>query len=243
MAILNGTDLKVYSSATTTPGLFQYLVAFAQNCTLNINHTARDITNKESEGFKEISESIRDWSIDVDGAYAWTGSTGKALATGADDMVQHIGLTTTVGGIPATLSAIVDAGSGYPASPTTFLSTTGGTGFGLKVDITIAGGEVQTVAIRTAGSGYTLNDTITIVGGNNDATFTIASLGTPVTTNNLRQSFVVRFGGATSGSTSDVSYSGDVYLTSLTLTGGTEDTATYSLTLEGDGDLTQVVST
>ena len=47
MAILNGTELKVYSSGTTN------LVAFAQNCTLTVNQSIREITNKESAGFKE----------------------------------------------------------------------------------------------------------------------------------------------------------------------------------------------
>jgi len=50
MAILNGTEIKVYSTGTTN------LVAFAQNCTLNMNHSPREITNKESSGFKEILE-------------------------------------------------------------------------------------------------------------------------------------------------------------------------------------------
>ena len=49
----------------------------------------------------------------------------------------------------------------------------------------------------------------------------------------------VVFGDATSAS--DVSYSGKAYITSVSLTGGTEDTATYSLTLEGTAALTQSV--
>tara|TARA_R110000744_G_scaffold282777_2_gene394392 strand:- start:1572 stop:2003 length:432 start_codon:yes stop_codon:yes gene_type:complete len=142
MAILNGTELKVYSTGTTN------LVAYAQNCTLNINNTTRDITNKESAGWKESLESLRDWSIDVDGAYAWTNAAGVALTDGVDDLIQ----TDIIAGR-------------------------------LQVDVI--------------------------------------------------------FGDATS--TSDISYLGKAYITSVSLTGGTEDTATYSLTLEGTGALSQEI--
>tara|TARA_R110002050_G_scaffold73968_3_gene158922 strand:- start:4011 stop:4439 length:429 start_codon:yes stop_codon:yes gene_type:complete len=88
MAILNGTEIKVYSSATNN------LVAFAQNCTLNVNHSPREITNKESGGWKEILEGLRDYSIDIDGAYAWTNAAGTALTDGVDDVLKTNLLTT-----------------------------------------------------------------------------------------------------------------------------------------------------
>ena len=143
MAILNGTELKIYSSGTTN------LVAFAQNCTLTVNNTTREITNKESAGYKEVLESLRDWSIDVDGAYAWTNASGTALLDGVDDLIQ-----------------------------------------------------------------------------------------TNILANRLQ--FDVIFGDT--ASTSDISYAGKVYITSASMTGGTEDTATYSLTLEGTGALTQTIN-
>jgi|TARA_R100000479_G_scaffold168945_1_gene110305 predicted secreted protein len=143
MAILNGTEIKVYSSGTTN------LVAFAQNCTLNVNHSPREITNKESAGFKEILEGLRDFSIDIDGAYAWTDAGGSALTNGADDLLA----------------------SNYLG------------------------------ANRTAVS-FIFGDT----------------------------------------STNDVSYSGSGFITSMSFTGGTEDTATYSLSIEGTGALTQTVN-
>ena len=142
MAILNGTELKVYSSGTTN------LVAFAQNCTLNVNHSPREITNKESAGNKEILEGLRDFSIDIDGAYAWTNGAGAALTNGADDLLQ-----------------------------TNLLANR------LKVD-------------------FIFGDT---------------------------------------AATSDVSYAGSGFITSMSFTGGTEDTATYSMTIEGTGALTQSV--
>lgn len=143
MAILNGTELKVYSSGTTN------LVAFAQNCTLTVNQSIREITNKESAGFKESLEGLRDFTIDVDGAYAWTDASGSALTNGADDVLQTNVLAAT--------------------RP--------------KIDFIF--GDTQV--------------------------------------------------------TSDVSYAGSGFITSVSLTGGTEDTATYSITIEGTGALTQTV--
>ena len=142
MAILNGTELKVYSTGTTN------LVAFAQNCTLNVNHSPREITNKESAGNKEILEGLRDFSLDVDGAYAWTNAAGAALTNGADDLLQSNLLANR-----------------------------------LKVD-------------------FIFGDT---------------------------------------ASTHDVSYAGSGYITSMSFTGGTEDSASYSLTIEGTGALVQTV--
>ncbi len=143
MAILNGTDIKVYDSGT---GI---LVAFAQNGSLNINHSLREITNKESAGWKESLEGLRDWSVDLDGAYAWTDASGSALTNGADDLLNTYLLTRT-----------------------------------------------------------------------------------PLT---------IKFGNVT-GATGDIVYSGSVYLTSFSVSAGTEDTATYSLSLEGTAAITQTVS-
>jgi len=143
MAILNGTEIKVYSTGTTN------LVAFAQNCTLNVNHSPREITNKESGGYKEILEGLRDFSIDIDGAYAWTNAAGAALTDGVDDVLETNVL-------------------------------------------------------------------------------------------NARQAVTFIFGDT--ASTSDISYSGSGFITSVSLTGGTEDTATYSMSIEGTGVLTQTIN-
>ena len=142
MAILNGTEIKVYSASTNN------LVAFAQNCTLNVNHSPREITNKESAGFKEILEGLRDFSIDIDGAYAWTNAGGTALTDGVDDVLEANVL-------------------------------------------------------------------------------------------NARQVVNFIFGDT---STNDISYAGKGFITSVSITGGTEDTATYSLSIEGTGELIQTIN-
>ena len=142
MAILNGTDVKVYDGS----GL---LVAYAQNGSININHSTREITNKESAGWKESLEGLRDWSVDVDGAYAWTDAAGSVLANGFEDVIATYILT--------------------------------------------------------------------------------------------RASLTVKFG-TSAGATGDVLYSGTAWVTSGSASAGTEDSATYSLSLEGTGALTQTVS-
>ena len=142
MAILNGTELKVYSGHSGTTNL----VAFAQNCTININMATREITNKESGGFKEVLESTRDYSIDVDGAYAWTDGDGADITDGIDDLVGTNLITN------------------------------------------------RTAVIFTFGDNQT---------------------------------------------TDDVYYQGKGFITSVSISGGTEDTATYSLSIEGTGILSK----
>ena len=142
MAILNGTDIRVYDGANI-------LIAYAQNGSININHSTREITNKESAGWSEQLEGLRDWSVDVDGAYAWTNAAGSALTNGFEDVI------------------------------TSYIIT------------------------RTA--------------------------------------LTVKFGNS-AGATGDTLYSGTAYVTSGSISGGTEDTATYSMSLVGTGALTITVS-
>tara|TARA_R110000765_G_C18447637_1_gene547948 strand:- start:64 stop:498 length:435 start_codon:yes stop_codon:yes gene_type:complete len=144
MAILNGTDIKVYDSST---GI---LVAYAQNGSMNLNLSLREITNKESAGWKESLEGLRDFSIDLDGAYAWTDAASTVLTNGADDLA---------------LSNII--------------------------------------------------------------------------TN--RTALTVKFG-TTTTTTGDTYYSGSVFLTSFSISAGTEETATYTMSFEGTGALAQTVS-
>ena len=123
MAILNGTEVKLYTVSNSGVGAGN-LVAFAQNCSISIEHSPRDITNKESGGY---SESLN----------------------GADQLIEDNVL-------------------------------------------------------------------------------------------NLRQKFFVGFGGTTTVA-SDVRYWGECYITSWSVTAGTEDTSTMSISLTGTGVLTQNV--
>ncbi len=83
----------------------------------------------------------------------------------------------TIAGVPLTLS-VVDAGTGYMSKQSVL--TSGGTGEGLRVDVTAnSSGVLTKVKINpfNKGFGYKVGDTLVISFGNADATFTIDSVG------------------------------------------------------------------
>jgi len=111
------------------------------------------------------------------------GETCTIVATNSDITIEQTSKTSTAvtGGVVT--STITTAGSGYSAG--TF-GTTGGSGSGLEVTVTVAGGAISAVsAIATAGSDYKKGDVVTIDSGNEDATLTISSInavdGTTIT--------------------------------------------------------------
>jgi len=61
------------------------------------------------------------------------------------------------------------------------VATTGGTGAGFTLDITIVAGVVTVATINSPGSGYTNGDTVTIVGGASDATQVITTVADTAT--------------------------------------------------------------
>lgn len=143
---LNGTDLSVYITPT---GGTATLIAFATNATININHATRATTNKESGGWAEHMEGLRDYDISCDALYAF-----------------------------------LDAGGGP-------------------------------------------------IGG-----LTLSELFTDMI--HTRTKLAVTFG--TTGSTSgDTKYTGNVWLTSASLTAPMEDTSTFSVTFQGSGALAQAI--
>lgn len=72
--IINGTKFGIYQGST--------LIAYATSGSLSINHSARETSNKESGGWKEIMEGQRDWEISVEGMVAFL--TLAAGAVGGD---------------------------------------------------------------------------------------------------------------------------------------------------------------
>lgn len=138
--VLNGTEIKIYVGGT--------LVAYATTGSININHSLREITSKDSGAWKEQMEGLRDWSIDLEGMYAWTDAAGGSI-TNADDL---------------------------------YLS-------------------------------YIDN----------------------------RTSFTITWG-STDAEAGDTKYSGTAYLTTVSMSGATEDSATYSASFSGTGAITQTVS-
>jgi hypothetical protein len=71
---------------------------------------------------------------------------------------------------------LTSGGTGYVNQ--TNVAITGGSGTGLKVDITEDGtGIVDTVTVTDPGKNYVIGDTLTLPGGNNDATIELTYVG------------------------------------------------------------------
>ena len=91
-------------------------------------------------------------------------------------------------GIPTAIT-VTNQGTGYTTA--TGVTTTGGTGTGLKLNITASGGLITNATINTAGTGYKVNDGITVDGGNDDAIIRISAIYTiPTDYNNLLVNYI-----------------------------------------------------
>lgn len=70
---LNGTELGCYVAGV--------LVAYSTNATLNVNHSTRSTTSKESGGWEDNMEGLRNWDVSCDALYAWTDPAGSQFQT------------------------------------------------------------------------------------------------------------------------------------------------------------------
>ena len=68
---LNGTELGVYVAGV--------LVAYSTNATLNVNHSTRSTSSKESGGWEDNMEGMRNWDVSCDALYAWLDPAGSAI--------------------------------------------------------------------------------------------------------------------------------------------------------------------
>tara|TARA_Y100000310_G_scaffold73139_1_gene69305 strand:+ start:2450 stop:2893 length:444 start_codon:yes stop_codon:yes gene_type:complete len=84
---LNGSSIKIMDASSAI------LVAYAQSGTLNVNMSTRSITNKESSGWDENMEGVRNWDVSVDGAYAWVNVSDADLSNSADDVLNSYIIT------------------------------------------------------------------------------------------------------------------------------------------------------
>jgi predicted secreted protein len=74
--IINGTKFGIYDSSSGS----SVLVAYATSGSISINHSARETSNKESGGWKEVMEGQRDWEVSVEGMVALKDLAGGAVA-------------------------------------------------------------------------------------------------------------------------------------------------------------------
>jgi len=80
--IINGTLLKVYVDGTA--------IAKTTSATLNLSMATRDASNKDSSGWKDVLEGLREWTIDGDFLQA------EDAAYGYDDLFALINGRTSV---------------------------------------------------------------------------------------------------------------------------------------------------
>ena len=141
---LNGTELSVYAGGV--------LVAYSTNATININHSTRSTSSKESGGWEDNMEGMRSWDVSCDALYAWLTPAGGAISN----------------------KTMSDMFTGYIATRTSFDLTWGNTSI--------------------SGDGWT-------------------------------------------------KYTGTAWLTSASISAPNEDTATFSVSFQGSGALTQTIDT
>lgn len=81
--VINSTNYAVYSDGTK--------IAKSTDASISLNHEPRDITNKDSAGWRELLEGLRSGSASAGGFYAYD------AAFGLDDLFAiWTGRTTTV---------------------------------------------------------------------------------------------------------------------------------------------------
>tara|TARA_R110002110_G_scaffold284058_1_gene498189 strand:+ start:84 stop:536 length:453 start_codon:yes stop_codon:yes gene_type:complete len=141
---LNGTELGVYIGGT--------LIAYSTSATLNMNHSTRSTSSKESGGWEDNMEGMRNWDVSCDALYAWLDPAGSAISN----------------------STLSDMFTAYIATRASFTLTFGST--------------------STTGVGFT-------------------------------------------------KYTGDAWMTSASISAPLEDTATFSVSFQGSGALTQTIDT
>lgn len=128
--------------------------------------------------------------------YKWPGYSLSVLFNNKDGFTSAIptlpsngypGTYVPIGAVGALTIAL--GGSGY--SDANNVATTGGSGSGLTVDVTVTTGAITGIEIAKMGEGYTDGDTITVTGGGGNATATI-TLAEPNLLGWYSYKFVVR---------------------------------------------------
>tara|TARA_R110002124_G_scaffold18649_4_gene75634 strand:- start:27 stop:473 length:447 start_codon:yes stop_codon:yes gene_type:complete len=99
---LNGTNLTVYAGSD--------IIAYSTSCTININHSTRSTSSKESGGWEENMEGMRNWDVSCDALYAWLDPAGSPITglTMSELFAAYIGPTrasfTLTFGVTTTVS-------------------------------------------------------------------------------------------------------------------------------------------
>ena len=103
---------------------------------------------------------------------AWTFDTAGNI-----DAQQALGIKVP-NGVPSSITDIGMTTGSWELNPLSNLATTGGSGSGLRVNVTQTDGYATAIAITVAGTGYLDGELITVTSGGSSASFLIAVTGT-----------------------------------------------------------------
>ncbi len=78
---LNGSSLVIRFTRPGTPNPTNDLVAFAQTATLTRTTETRDVTSKQTCGWRTIKPSLRSWSLSGDGFITYVAVSGEVEAS------------------------------------------------------------------------------------------------------------------------------------------------------------------
>lgn len=74
------------------------VVAELTGCSLNITHSARNTTNKTSQGWRELLEGLREWSMSCQAMYIPNGAWNTIFAAYTGRTQVTVRLASTEGG-------------------------------------------------------------------------------------------------------------------------------------------------
>lgn len=121
--LINGNDFRIYVNGNA--------VAQATSCDISISQSPRDVTTKDSAGWKDVLYGLKEWSVSGDGLVALDDTFGHLdlggfLIAGTEVTVRYT--TDTTGDDYYTGSAIIDSveiSSPANETPTYSFSLTG----------------------------------------------------------------------------------------------------------------------
>ena len=106
--------------------------------------------------------------------HRWVFGPDGAVTLPANTFHTNNNLTLETSGIPASVTGVNYSSGSWDANQGTNISTTGGTGSGLTVDVTAdVSGYVGSVTIHTPGNGYSDGDVISASNGSSSVQFSI----------------------------------------------------------------------
>ena len=106
--------------------------------------------------------------------HRWVFGANGVVSLPANTFHTNNNLTVQTSGIPASVTGVNYSSGSWDANQGTNISTTGGTGSGLTVDVTAdVSGYVGSVTIHTPGNGYSDGDVISASNGSSSVQFSI----------------------------------------------------------------------